>query len=338
MMDDHTFNGNSDMGMGSIIPPNFEEILKREGPIVKAVLLKWDGKAVEIDYNSTPKLMHAYSLLDGQPSIVGQYHSLNVIVARGRVNNENIGINTNKLRWPFDESKIRGNLLLYRVDDNGNNTDFTLDEYNDFLSKKWQDGKLKAEWERDCQENPSLKEKIDFKSLFTDAFSNAMATQTIDEGDEDNDGDDNEEEILFCENGENSDDMMTMEQVSDIIRGKMRQQYISKNGIAPSEEELDQLTEAAMNELLEWNKQFEDEEPPNDDGNDDEEDDDDDQEEEDNDANNGDEMEIKQQVCVVARLLFFIVFFFLFVVLNPNPFIFNVFYLFIYYYCFIVLY
>ena len=50
-----------------------KELLSSQGPTVKAVLLKSDGSAEQIMYDSTPSRNHVSEILGAPPSIIGLY-------------------------------------------------------------------------------------------------------------------------------------------------------------------------------------------------------------------------------------------------------------------------
>jgi len=97
---------------------------------VTAVLLKPDGESEEIKYDSSSK--SANTLLNGRPTIIGEFEEAQIIIARA-LNQSTCGEpNTHTLPAPFGSAQFNGNYLLFRVDAEGNTVDLTLKEYTEY--------------------------------------------------------------------------------------------------------------------------------------------------------------------------------------------------------------
>eukprot|EP01083_Nonionella_stella_P173401 597999_1 len=102
----------------------------RNKSVFKAVLLKADGSAEQIEYNTSS--VHANQLLNGRPSIVGELEDLHVIIARS-LNQNAKEVNAHVLPAPFCNKQYRGNYLLYRVDATGNPMHLELPQYEKYV-------------------------------------------------------------------------------------------------------------------------------------------------------------------------------------------------------------
>eukprot|EP01084_Bolivina_argentea_P291408 500834_1 len=186
-----------------------KELLAAKGPTVSAILLKPNGSIEQILYDSTPSKNHVTEILGGPPTIIGQYVDLDVIVVgqRYNVSPTEHPLNTHKLRYPFNDSTIHGNIFLYRFNQDCVMEDFTIEEYNEFISKSNEDiGKV---------------------------FTPKVLPQDIEPEDDIDDIDDidGDEEYQF---------------MRTVILNKLRQEFPKKFGREPTEEELESYMEATM--------------------------------------------------------------------------------------------
>jgi hypothetical protein len=112
------------------------EMLSSEGPIVKAVVLRATGEAEELSFDSTPAKNEASMILGGSATFVGQFPAVNVIVMRLRDAGSATPVSKHSaaLAPPLHalEAPVRGDMLLVRMDDEGEPADFTLSEYTAF--------------------------------------------------------------------------------------------------------------------------------------------------------------------------------------------------------------
>ncbi|ETO35488.1 Signal recognition particle GTPase, FtsY [Reticulomyxa filosa] len=118
---------------------DISKLMSLEGPIVKAVVLKCDGTAAEIVYDTTPKKHLVKEILGAPPTIYGEWEEKKVLVVGGRHESVDVLLNPHKLRFPFNDQEFRGDILLYRVNDEGTPEDFTLAEYEVFASQSDED-------------------------------------------------------------------------------------------------------------------------------------------------------------------------------------------------------
>jgi hypothetical protein len=105
-------------------------------PIVDAVVLHRSGKISEMKYNTTPELMQAKIILDGRPTIIGEFEEISVIITRPMHSGCcgcKFGRNKHRLPFPFQNEEFCGDYLLYKVNnDNGMPVDFSIREYRAF--------------------------------------------------------------------------------------------------------------------------------------------------------------------------------------------------------------
>jgi len=133
------------MSTPSILSPalgNLTEILKSEGPKVQAVLLKADGTTAGVTLDTTPSASHAAQILGGPITFLGQYEDECLMILMRRDDKE-LPPNSHRLQPPFDQSSVRGDLLLVHVaadaGDEASHDDFfgnyTVEEYQKFAAR-----------------------------------------------------------------------------------------------------------------------------------------------------------------------------------------------------------
>jgi len=112
-----------------------------EGPVCKCVLLSAaKGTTTEIDVDMTPKTNNCAKLLGGQPTFIGQWPEIGVILMMARDAPAGSVKNTIKLPYPFHkipDGEIVGDILLVRMDDSSNPADITLAEYEKFAAERF---------------------------------------------------------------------------------------------------------------------------------------------------------------------------------------------------------
>jgi len=206
---------NDELLANAMTGDKIKELLSAEGPTVQAVLLKTDGSAQQVAYDSTPSRNHVADILGAPPSIIGQYLELDLIVVGPRyvLRPEEFPRNEHKLRYPFNNDTFHGDIFLYRFDKNCVVRDFTLSEYEQFASKIAEDdGKVFEPTAADPQ--PADAEAFDA----FDAFDDAEDAEAFD-----------------------AHDFMR-----EIIVKKVRSEFPAKFGREPSDEELEQYVAMTM--------------------------------------------------------------------------------------------
>ena len=101
-----------------------------KGATLPAVLLKQDGTAVEVSFDTTPRLKEVNRIVgcDAHENITfaGQWEDVVdegdsvLLILRGKAEDLNLPANKNKLQPPFHEAEIPGDILLQRSDEEGN--------------------------------------------------------------------------------------------------------------------------------------------------------------------------------------------------------------------------
>jgi hypothetical protein len=98
----------------------------------KAVILHEKfGHIEEIELDLTPHVNEAHILLMRHPTFIGQWSEIDVVVMKSEIGTIH---NENKLPKPFDGEDVLGPILLVRMDEDSEPQDFTLREYNGFIS------------------------------------------------------------------------------------------------------------------------------------------------------------------------------------------------------------
>ncbi len=197
-----------------------KQIMDTNGAIRPAVLLKSDGTAIEVSFDTTPRLKEVNRIVgcnsNENITFAGQWEDVVdagdsvLLIMRGKAEELGLTINKNKLQPPFHDAQIPGDILLQRSDADGNVLDFTLKQYKIFQKKEIK------EWEPADDDN--------------------------DEGEEEeDDGEDDDEE--GDEEGDEEDEALSNVQIDPAVaQAKLKEflkDYAKKNGgAAPSEEEL----------------------------------------------------------------------------------------------------
>jgi len=115
-----------------------------KGATLPAVLLKQDGTAVEVSFDTTPRLKEVNRIVgcDAHENITfaGQWEDVVdegdsvLLILRGKAEDLNLPANKNKLQPPFHEAEIPGDILLQRSDEEGNGVCFLLPALPDILA------------------------------------------------------------------------------------------------------------------------------------------------------------------------------------------------------------
>jgi len=115
--------------------PMMANLMQEDGPIVSVVVLRADGSTEEKKIDMTPKLNSIPRLLGGKATFVGQWRSLDVVLMSLRHPSEETPRSAHKLPPPFQDDVVQGDVVLIRMDENSMPTDFTLAEYNEFVTR-----------------------------------------------------------------------------------------------------------------------------------------------------------------------------------------------------------
>ena len=89
------------------------------------------GHIEEIELDLAPHVNEAHLILMRHPTFIGQWPDIDVVVMKSEIGTIH---NENRLPKPFDKEDVLGPILLVRMDENSEPQDFTLDEYNVFIS------------------------------------------------------------------------------------------------------------------------------------------------------------------------------------------------------------
>ncbi|KDO29151.1 hypothetical protein SPRG_05394 [Saprolegnia parasitica CBS 223.65] len=218
---------------------DIEAVMSAEGPVVKCVLLKQAGEKTEIDVDFTPSKQAVQALLGGDHTFVGQYEDLNVMIMCNPEHQEDdsgVALTTHKLQPPFHGrlGQIKGDILLFRCDDNGDHKDFTLEEYEAFL-------KLEIpEWEP-----PSDEEESDEDEEDEEGYRKAAVDFFIQEFKDANEGrEPNEEELKEIETRV-ANEMANQDDPAQAALDYLVEEFEEEHGRKPNEDEMAELEKEA---------------------------------------------------------------------------------------------
>lgn len=135
------------MAAAALSPDAIAQVMNITGPTVTAVVLKADGTAEQISIDTSPKVNAAAALLKGNPTFIGQWTSLNVVLMCSKITGDDWPINQHKLPHPFSKIEVKGDVLLLRINDDAVPADFTKEEWERFTSERDENS---AADEEDC--------------------------------------------------------------------------------------------------------------------------------------------------------------------------------------------
>jgi len=116
---------------------NFCAMMKENGPIVRALLLKADGTVAEVNYDSTPRNDHISTILGGSPTIVGELPGKldGVILTKKYTPDPLVDFpNQHSILAPY--GVVLGDVFITRLDENVQPQHFGLLEWNAYMSSK----------------------------------------------------------------------------------------------------------------------------------------------------------------------------------------------------------
>jgi hypothetical protein len=259
-----------------------QSVMTEDGPIVKAVFIKADGDISEIVLDMTPRDRNMDKLLGNSGiTIVGGYDDVGAVVLSGR--NMLANESSAKLPFPLHECKMKGDICIYRSDDNGIPQDFLLAEYNQLKNRI-----------------PTPEEIMKYNTEKVLRSENMMAGSmkqlaTLDEEDEDDDEEDEDDEYTAQDaekddEDEDEDDDDEEDEVDDEegnqemsakmgVLSQVMEEFFKANGRMPEMEEVKDILRQ-MNGLNTVVEEEEGEDEDEDEEEDDEDDEDEEEEEE----------------------------------------------------------
>ena len=86
----------------------------------------------EIELDLSPHINEVYTLLQRQPTFIGQWPEIDVVILKSE-----IGLieNCNRLPPPFHNEIVEGPIVLVRMDEESEPQDFTLQEYTELVRR-----------------------------------------------------------------------------------------------------------------------------------------------------------------------------------------------------------
>lgn len=209
---------------------DIKQILNSTGPVVNAVLLSATKGTQSIQVDTTPQKQMVQSILGGAFTFLGQYEDEGVVLMVRKDQGEDLPVNTHKLQPPFQDTTVRGDILVLKVaaEDDENAVSKSNDEF--FL-------------------NYSVDEYVKFAAR-TDVVAPVVSMEDDDE-EEDIEEDDEEEED-DDEEMEGEDDSEDEDEAGGfmaLLMENVMQRFQQENGRMPDEEELKAL-EAAISQKL----------------------------------------------------------------------------------------
>ncbi|KAH9260143.1 hypothetical protein BASA81_001918 [Batrachochytrium salamandrivorans] len=114
------------------------EIMNKEGPIVKTVVLRSNGKVDQVEIDMTSSKNELAKVLGGELTIIGQLSVLDCVMLKLSDEEDNfearkLVTNTHKLPHPFHDEEHLGDILLMRMDEESEPLSLTSKEWSEFL-------------------------------------------------------------------------------------------------------------------------------------------------------------------------------------------------------------
>lgn len=106
---------------GSAIPMpgggEISKLLKSQGPVVTAVLLKAgpEAEVTELQIDTTPQRQMVKEVLGGAFTFLGQYEEEGTVLMCRKDSDDNLAQNCHTLQPPFDASTVNGDILILKV-------------------------------------------------------------------------------------------------------------------------------------------------------------------------------------------------------------------------------
>ncbi|CAK4073217.1 unnamed protein product [Aphanomyces euteiches] len=223
---------------------NIQSIMNAEGPVVKCVLLKADGAIEQVTVDMTPSKQEVKALLGGACHFLGQYEDIEVFLMCNpeAQEDESVAMTTQKMQPPFHGrlGQIRGDILAFRTDANGEQKDFTVDEYKKFLELEI------PEWEPEEDEDS----EDDEDAQDEEGYKKAALAYFVEEFKEENGRDPTEEELEAItakveeEMKDDGDEDPRVRALEYVVA-----EFIEEHGRKPDEKEMETLKERVDEEM-----------------------------------------------------------------------------------------
>jgi len=174
-------------GFGSSNLSDFvSTLMSSSGSIISVVLLHSDGRLEQIEADMTPRLDTPGRLLGGKGAFIGEWGDEQVVIMQrrdgdigGEEENEELEMNQHELPPPYDDVKVRGNILLIRMDQKAEPKDFTVEEYQNIKKKYQQNKKGKGKGKARGKTNGSANEVEEQEAVET--FTQSERTSKVSE-------------------------------------------------------------------------------------------------------------------------------------------------------------
>ncbi|CAJ1934368.1 unnamed protein product [Cylindrotheca closterium] len=210
------------------------KVMKSEGPIVDAVVLSAADNAVKaIRLDTTPKNQMVAKTLGGPFTFLGQYEDEGLMIMVRRDPDDNLPTNPHKLQPPFNETTVKGDILLLKVAPESpeeENSEVFKPNEEFFLSYTKEEYEVFAARKDIVAVTPSNSEEAMDEE-------DPVASGEEEEDDEEVEGEDDSEDE------DEAGGFMAM------LMGNVLQRFEQDNGRQPNEEELKAL-ESAISEKL----------------------------------------------------------------------------------------
>merc|ERR1712166_1489350 len=195
-----------------------EEMMAAEGPVVQAIRIGVDASVKQIELDMNPKANSLEKLLGGPVTFVGMYDDGDLIVMCAK--NVKGKVNKYTLPAPFADEKVKGDMMVVKMDSGSEPNSITLKQWNKFV--------------KDTLENPPAErdeEEEDDEELMDEDDSQ--------EEDSDEDGD--------MELGSDDEEEDQAGAIEAILTSNLMAQFQEQNGKEPNDKEVEDML-ASMKE------------------------------------------------------------------------------------------
>merc|ERR1712086_718508 len=197
-----------------------EEMMAAEGPVVQAIQIGVDASVKQIELDMNPKANSLEKLLGGPVTFVGMYDDGDLIVMCAK--NVKGKVNKYTLPAPFADEKVKGDMMVVKMDSGSEPNSITLKQWNKFVKDTLENPPAERDEEEEDEDDEELMDEDDSQ-----------------EEDSDEDGD--------MELGSDDEEEDQAGAIEAILTSNLMAQFAEQNGKEPNDKEVEDML-ASMKE------------------------------------------------------------------------------------------
>jgi hypothetical protein len=227
---------------------DISKLLKSQGPVVSAVLLKAgpDAAVEQVEVDTTPQKQMVQKLLGGPFTFLGQYEEEGIMLMCLRDENSDAAaageetagptLNQHKLQPPFDDAKVRGDILLLKVANEEEESEGDVDTLAAKSNEEFFLHYTKDSW-------------VKFAARTDVEAPKAVVSEDMEEEEEMESDDQSEEEEENVEGESDEEDEDDGAGFMEMLMGQVVQRFQQEHGRLPDESELQALQSAIAEKM-----------------------------------------------------------------------------------------